>query len=171
MGQSGTRAHVLARSRMPLANAFAWRAVRHSSPLLGSRADMADASQGFAAVRPIVYVPFSQWLTFGRRLARYRQAYQMQFLVRASRERAGVKSLAPARNLRCRPRLARQHSDAAGNRSRTRSAPCVPFAAVERVGSAGATDGGCWYLCDPRVYGEPADPRNRHSRRARRAAP
>ena len=59
--------------------------------IVGIAPDMADASQGFAAVRPIVYVPFSQ----GKLLVgglHGPPAYQMQFLVRADGERTGVKA-------------------------------------------------------------------------------
>ena len=60
--------------------------------IVGIAPDMADASQELTTVRPIVYVPYAQGKLFLGGLRGGLPAYQVQFLVRVSGERSGVKA-------------------------------------------------------------------------------
>jgi len=60
--------------------------------IVGVAPDMEDATQSFSTVRPTVYVPYTQGKLFLGGLRAGPPAYQMQFVVRTSGERAGVKT-------------------------------------------------------------------------------
>jgi predicted permease len=60
--------------------------------IVGVAPDMEDATRSINSVRPTVYVPYTQGKLFLGGLRAGPPAYQMQFLVRASGERAGVKT-------------------------------------------------------------------------------
>ncbi len=60
--------------------------------IVGIAPDMADATQSFSTVRPMVYVPYTQGKLFLGGLRAGTPAYQVQFLVRASGEKTSVKS-------------------------------------------------------------------------------
>jgi len=60
--------------------------------IVGVAPNMEDATRSFSTVRPTVYVPYTQGTLFVGGLRAGTPAYQMQFLVRASGEKTGVKT-------------------------------------------------------------------------------